>query len=610
MAWASELDDDELYHILKRWNDTKFKEFSFIYPEFPESDKETVRDSGEASSQDGPNLTTSISTSSDQESPSNDFKEPVPRTIHGWRWVVAMVTILSTTFLFALDNTIVADIQPSIVNQFHDVEHLPWFGVGFGLGSTAVLPWGKAYGVYSVKWLFIATVLLFEAGSVVCGAAPSVTALIIGRVLAGVGGSGMYSGCLTYISVMTSNLERPMYMAGIAVAWGAGTVLGPVVGGAFADSSATWRWAFYINLVIGAVLAPAYFLILPDFEDNPGMPLLQKFRKTDWIGILVLMGGCTFLFMAMNFGGSVFAWDSSEEIAFWTMTGVFLILMALVTYFHPFVSEENKLYPSHFLRKFELVNLQMQLFMVSGIMFALTYYLPLFFQFTKGDSPLKAAVRILPFIVMIVFFSLLNGALMPKYGYYMPWYIVGSVIALIGSALMCKWNPSLLEVDEDLPFSADTVKVDTSISAIYGYTVLAGIGTGLYMTAGFSIVPFLVAPHDINNAIGFMAVAQVIGGNIFLSMAGCMYQNYGQSKLRPFLTTYSAEDVSMVIAGTSNPLFQSLSPDLKAVVIEQINTVMSYLWAVMIAGAAISVVLAPFLSRKKIYATPGVAPAA
>lgn len=232
MAWASELDDDELYHILKRWNDTKFKEFSFIYPEFPESDKETVRDSGEASSQDGPNLTTSISTSSDQESPSNDFKEPVPRTIHGWRWVVAMVTILSTTFLFALDNTIVADIQPSIVNQFHDVEHLPWFGVGFGLGSTAVLPWGKAYGVYSVKWLFIATVLLFEAGSVVCGAAPSVTALIIGRVLAGVGGSGMYSGCLTYISVMTSNLERPMYMAGIAVAWGAGTVLGPVVGGA------------------------------------------------------------------------------------------------------------------------------------------------------------------------------------------------------------------------------------------------------------------------------------------------------------------------------------------------------------------------------------------
>ena len=182
---------------------------------------------------------------SDSTHPDNETKDPITRTIHGWKWAVAMFTILSTTFLFALDNTIVADIQPSIINQFNDVERLPWFGVGFGLGSTAVLPWGKAYGVYSVKWLFISTVILFEVGSAICGGAPNVNALIIGRVLAGVGGSGMYSGCLTYISVTTSNLERPMYMAGVAVAWGAGTVIGPIVGGAFAGSSATWRWVRY-----------------------------------------------------------------------------------------------------------------------------------------------------------------------------------------------------------------------------------------------------------------------------------------------------------------------------------------------------------------------------
>jgi MFS family permease len=197
-----------------------------------ELEKEAIRNSGEASS----------SRRSASTPPDNDAKEPVPRTIHGWKWTVAMTTILSTTFLFALDNTIVADIQPSIINQFNDVERLPWFGVGFGLGSTAVLPWGKAYGIYSVKWLFISTVMLFEVGSAICGGAPNVNALIIGRVLAGIGGSGMYSGCLTYISVTTSNIERPLYMAGVAVAWGAGTVLGPIVGGAFADSSATWRW--------------------------------------------------------------------------------------------------------------------------------------------------------------------------------------------------------------------------------------------------------------------------------------------------------------------------------------------------------------------------------
>ena len=194
-----------------------------------EQEKEAIRENGEASSQFG----------SDTPSPT---KETSPRSIHGWKWLVAIFTILSTTFLFALDNTIVADIQPSIVNQFNDVTRLPWFGVGFGLGSTAVLPWGKAYGVYSVKWLFISTVILFETGSAICGGAPNVNALIIGRVLAGVGGSGMYSGCLTYLSVATTDLERPLYMAGVAAAWGAGTVIGPIVGGAFAGSSATWRW--------------------------------------------------------------------------------------------------------------------------------------------------------------------------------------------------------------------------------------------------------------------------------------------------------------------------------------------------------------------------------
>ncbi|KAI4104568.1 MAG: hypothetical protein L6R37_003172 [Teloschistes peruensis] len=529
--------------------------------------------------------------------PENLKKESdVTRTIHGWKWAVAMAAILSTTFLFALDNTIVADIQPSIINQFNDVERLPWFGVGFGLGSTAVLPWGKAYGVFSVKWLFIATVILFELGSAVCGAAPNVNALIVGRVVAGVGGSGMYSGCLTYISVTTTNIERPIYMAGVAVAWGAGTVVGPIVGGAFADSSATWRWAFYINLVLGGVLAPAYLFILPDFENYPRHSLVSKLKMVDWIATIVLMGGSAFLIMAMNFGGSVFAWDSSQEIAFWVMTGVFLILMFLVTYFHPLVSNENKLYPSHFLKNFELVNLQIQLFMVSGLMFALTYYLPLFFQFTKvylrrkgfvdpcnaeslqGDSPLKAGVRILPFIVMIVFFSLLNGGMMPKFGYYMPWYLVGSILALIGSALLY------------------TVDVDTPIATIYGYTILIGIGIGSYVTAGFSIVPFLVAPHDINNAIGFMAIAQVVGGNIFLSTAGCMYQNYGHSLLLPHLSSLSAQDISSVIAGTSNPVFQSLTPQLKQIVVEKITEVMRDIWAVMVAGAGVNVVLGLFMA--------------
>jgi MFS family permease len=100
---------------------------------------------------------------------------------------------------------------------------------------------------------------MFELGSAVCGAAPSMDALIIGRAIAGVGGSGMYVGVMTLLSVTTTIHERPMYIGMTGLTWGAGTVLGPIIGGAFADSPATWRWAFYINLVVGGIFGMLIF---------------------------------------------------------------------------------------------------------------------------------------------------------------------------------------------------------------------------------------------------------------------------------------------------------------------------------------------------------------
>lgn len=93
----------------------------------------------------------------------------------------------------------------------------------------AILPWGKAYGIFNIKLIYITNIMLFEVGSALCGAAPTMPALIVGRVIAGVGGSGMYSGTLTYVSVTTSMKERPAYLAGSTVVWGIGSVLGPVV---------------------------------------------------------------------------------------------------------------------------------------------------------------------------------------------------------------------------------------------------------------------------------------------------------------------------------------------------------------------------------------------
>ena len=106
---------------------------------------------------------------------------------------------------------------------------------------------GKAYGIFNVKWLHIASVTTFAIGSALCGAAPTMDALIVGRVIAGIGGAGMYLGNLNIISINTTMRERPIYMGGIGIVWGLGTILGPVIGGSFADSSATWRWVSILS---------------------------------------------------------------------------------------------------------------------------------------------------------------------------------------------------------------------------------------------------------------------------------------------------------------------------------------------------------------------------
>lgn len=75
-----------------------------------------------------------------------------------------------------------------------------------------MLPLGKLYGLFDAKWVYIASALIFNVGSALCGAAPNLDALIVGRVLAGLGGNGMYLGVITLLSVNTSNRERPGYL--------------------------------------------------------------------------------------------------------------------------------------------------------------------------------------------------------------------------------------------------------------------------------------------------------------------------------------------------------------------------------------------------------------
>jgi MFS family permease len=133
------------------------------------------------------------------------------------------------------------------------------------MASVAViLLVGRLYDQFNVKVLILVSIAIFEGGSALCGGARSSAALVVGRVVVGMGGARMYLGyiiecimtiesvltmcrALTYISVYSTPRSLPIHNALIGLSWGTGAILGPVISGAFSVSSVTWRWVGQIT---------------------------------------------------------------------------------------------------------------------------------------------------------------------------------------------------------------------------------------------------------------------------------------------------------------------------------------------------------------------------
>lgn len=153
---------------------------------------EKVPDNGSTSNNGSPETRSNIEEM--QLSGVNGETEP-KRQVTGLRWLLVCLAIFSGNILYGLDTTIAADIQASVSASFDNVTQLGWLGVGFTLGSTVtILPLGKAYARFDNKWVFINCLTMFAAGSALCGAAPTMSAMIVGRVWAGAGGAGVYLG--------------------------------------------------------------------------------------------------------------------------------------------------------------------------------------------------------------------------------------------------------------------------------------------------------------------------------------------------------------------------------------------------------------------------------
>lgn len=186
-------------------------------------------------------------------------------------------------------------------------------------------------------------------------------------------------------------------------------------------------------------MAPVYLFLLPSFDPAPNTRYAKRIARFDYLGAILSIGALVSLIMAINFGGTKYAWNSGQTIALFCVSGVLFLVFAVQQKIALLTTIADRMFPVHFFNNKEALLLFVLAAACNTAAFIPIYYIPVYFQFTRGDSALDSAVRLLPLIFVLSGAILANGFLMSKLGYYQPWYVGGSVLALVGGVLLCKF---------------------------------------------------------------------------------------------------------------------------------------------------------------------------
>jgi MFS family permease len=199
-----------------------------------------------------------------------------------------------------------------------------------------------------------------------------------------------------------------------------------------------------------------------------------------------------------------------------------------------------------------------------------------------------AAVRLLPFISLTIASILLNGALLPRFGCYMPWYLLAGIFMTAGGACLYTINSS------------------TSPGRIYGYSILLAIGCGIVSQCGYGIASAKVKPDEVAVAIGFINIAQIGSGVISLTIAGTIFQNLASHHLRSALAGYgfSESEIRGAIAGTQSAVFQHGSAEVRQLAIEAVIKAMDSVFILTITAGAVCTVASVFMKSEKVFTIP------
>ncbi|KAK3940919.1 hypothetical protein QBC46DRAFT_449140 [Diplogelasinospora grovesii] len=481
--------------------------------------------------------------------------------------LISLALCLSV-FLIALDNSIIATAIPKITDQFHSLPDVGWYGSAYLLTTAALqLLFGRFYTFFSIKWVYLIAIAIFELGSLICGVANNSVTLIIGRAVAGIGSAAIFSGALIILAYSVPLEKRPLYTGMIGSMYGIASVSGPLLGGVFTDK-VTWRWCFFINLPIGAVaiFVIAFFFPDPHREITNDDSLVQRIMRFDPFGTAVFMPAIICLLLALQWGGTTYEWNSWRIV----LLLVFFAVLICVFIFIQYKQQELGTVPPRIIFKRSVWSSGFFSFCVGASFLGSVYYLPIWFQAVKGASAVDSGIMNLPMLLSVVIASILSGGLITAIGYYTPFMLVCSVFTAIGFGLLSTFQP------------------DTSRPVWIGYQILAGAGVGFGMQQPLMAVQTVLDINDVPTGTSVIVFLQTLGGALFVSVA----QNIFTNKLIEYVGEYVPQipDPRMILAVGATSIQTAVDPAFLPGVTQAYNDALTRTFLIFAAMATASII--------------------
>jgi EmrB/QacA subfamily drug resistance transporter len=314
-----------------------------------------------------------------------------------YKWIALSVTTVGS-LMAAIDSTIVILALPNMLENLHsDLVVMTWVIMGYIMVSTVLqLTFGRMADMFGRVRMYNLGFVVFTLGSVLCGIAPNAAFLIAARVVQGIGGAMLTANSMAIITEVFPGDERGKAMGFNSVTWGAGSVLGPVLGG-FILAVASWRWIFFINLPIGILGTLAAYLLLHDIEPRP------RNERFDLLGALLFCVGLVTLLLGLM----------SSIGAGWLSPVVLGLLTVAIVSFALFVLWERRFsHPMLDLRLFASQHYTLSVLAATFqtlAVFAVNFLIIFYLQGVRGYDPLTAAFLILPLPVLTSAIGPLGG---------------------------------------------------------------------------------------------------------------------------------------------------------------------------------------------------------